>query len=330
MNRPRAASAALLLSLTLLTACGAAPLPTPTLVPTSLPAVVATATLPAPPTAAAPPASPTMAAMPASVTPDLAMASPTAFAPPAITPTTLPAAAATPGTATTAVCGAYTIRQHVTTVLNTGRVTSVTVERPAGTVARTLTADTSQGGMVGIRRVQCAALTGDGTPDLIVTTFTGGADCCTVYDVVALTADMPTLLHWNAGTGGIRAFAQLDPGGAAAIVGTDARLAGVGDLPVYATPAIPIVFSYRGGRYVAATADYPAVVRADQADALAGIAGCNGDEICERSGALHVYADGVRLGTPDAALATIRGAVTPAVYTWLQGVRTAAGAALAK
>ncbi len=243
--------------------------------------------------------------------------------------TVLPTPQATPGVSKSTSCGNYTVTQYVTNVLNTGRVTRVSITDGQGHEVKQFTADTTQGAMVGITRVRCGELTGDGVPDVIVETYTGGANCCFVYDIVALQTGVPSLLHWDARKGGIKEFALLAGKPPYQIVGVDDRLADLDLVPLYATPDLPVVFTLRNGTYVQATQDYPKVLRENLAEALQAIPPCNQDETCERSQAVRAYAIGHWLGEDASTLTRLKALVSPAVYSWLGGVRDKVDKALA-
>jgi hypothetical protein len=238
-----------------------------------------------------------------------------------VTLAALPTPEATPGISAVADCGAYTVTQDVTAVLDTGRVTRVSISDVTGQLLKQVALDTSQGGMVGISQVRCGEVTGDGVPTLMLETYTGGANCCFVYDLYALTPTLPSLLHWEARKGGIKEFALLNGKPPYQIVGVDDRLADLGLLPMYATPELPVVFTLREGQYVRATQEYPQVLRDSLVEAQQAIPTCNHDEICERSQAVRAYALGYWLGDETATLASLKTALSPAVYSWLQSVR---------
>ncbi len=233
----------------------------------------------------------------------------------------LPTPEATPGISAVADCGAYTVTQDVTAVLDTGRVTRVSISDATGQQVKQVSLDTSQGGMVGISQVRCGDVTGDGVPTLMLETYTGGANCCFVYDLYALTPTLPSLLHWEARKGGIKDFALLNGQPPYQIVGVDDRLADLGLLPMYATPELPVVFTLRNGQYVRATQEFPQVLRDSLAETQQAIPTCDQDEICERSQAVRAYALGYWLGDETATLASLKTALSPAVYTWLESVR---------
>jgi hypothetical protein len=290
--------------------------------PTSAPAVNASSTL-APGATFTPANTPTTA----TATPP---ATATSSLPFTATLAALPTPEATPGISAVSGCGAYTITQDVTSVLDTGRVTRVSISDATGQPLKQVALDTSQGGMVGISQVRCGDLTGDGVPTLMLETYTGGANCCFVYDLYALTATLPSLLHWEARKGGIQTFALLSGKPPYQIVGVDDRLSDLDLLPMYATPELPVVFTLRDGQYVRATKDFPQVLRENLQDVQQAIPTCDQDEICERSQAVRAYALGYWLGEESATLADLKAALSPAVYTWLEGVRDKVTQALAE
>ena len=268
---------------------------------------------------------PTVTLTPANTSTPAATATTSATATPSLPLTTtlaaLPTPEATPGISAVTDCGAYTVTQDVTAVLDTGRVTRVSISDATGRQVKQVELDTSQGGMVGISQVRCGDVTGDGVPTLMVETYTGGANCCFVYDLYALTSTLPSLLHWEARKGGIQTFALLNNKPPYQIVGVDDRLADLGLLPMYATPELPVVFTLRNGQYVRATQEFPQVLRDNLTEAQQAIPTCDQDEICERSQAVRAYALGYWLGDETATLASLKTALSPAVYTWLLSVR---------
>jgi hypothetical protein len=323
---PFIAAALLLAATLLLSACAAS-------------ATAPQAGVPANPTTTAATPAPTETPVPATATsapptstsvPLMATSVPTMAAPATAVAVTVPTPMPTIGTTSTAKCGGYTITQKVTNVLNTGRVTSATITDAQGQVVKTIMVDTKQGAMVGITRLQCLDLMGNGISDLVVTSFTGGADCCAVYDIYALTGSVPSIFHWNAGNGGIKYFVALDGPPPLDIVGDDNRFANFDSLPAFATPSIPIVYAFRNGQYVPATRDYPQVLQVDLAESKDGLAGCNGDPICQKSMALHIYADGVWLNQQAQTLTYLKGQVSQDVYTWLESMKADADKLLAQ
>lgn len=277
--------------------------------PTFLPLASATAVPPSatavPATDTALPPTPTVAASPTSA----------AAAPPAL----LPLPPATPGAENQARCGDYAITQKMGRVNEMDKLVEITLKDPQGKEVKTIAANTAQG--ESLEQLQCGDLTGEGAPELIVESYTGGAHCCFTYDIYQLSPGLPALLHWEAGNGGINRFERLSGQPALEIVGSDDRLAYFDSLPFAASPFIPIVFAYRDGKYVEATQDYPDLLSDDQSKYIGELSGCGGEEFCEKSTALHVYADGVLLNEEEPTLTEIQSLVTPEVYAWLESVK---------
>jgi hypothetical protein len=227
----------------------------------------------------------------------------------------LPTLPPTPGAITRIRCGSFTLEQRVGEKDGVARGAQITIKNAQGQALRTFKANVEY--FESIEALYCGDLTGEGTPELVLSTYSGGAHCCFTYDVLSMTPRLPNLLHWEAGNGGLNRLALLKGRPPYEIVGSDDRFAYFADLPVAASPFLPIVFAYRNGRYVNATRDYPQLVKDDQAEARQQLANCAGDEFCEKSFALHVYADGILLNQEAQTLTQLRTQVQRSVATWL-------------
>lgn len=155
----------------------------------------------------------------------------------------------------------------------------------------------------------CRDLTGDGVPEVILAQFTGGAHCCFTHHVYSLTTPPRRLLvAYSAHTEGLEAR-QLDGGGPLELIGADWRFAYAHGLSFADSPALPLVYSYRGGRYVQDTRRFPAFV-------LEGTRR-RGDETLSGGMALYEYASLLLAGRAAEAQHYLR--TLPAAYrTWLE------------
>jgi hypothetical protein len=104
---------------------------------------------------------------------------------------------------------------------------------------------------------------GDGPPDVLLDLFTGGAHCCVMSEIVALSdtgAGIKRVIR-NWGDPGYR-LRDLDGDGIAEFVTGDDRFAYA--FTAYAFSALPIqILSFRGGSFTDVTDTYPARVRSD-------------------------------------------------------------------
>lgn len=106
----------------------------------------------------------------------------------------------------------------------------------------------------------CRDLTGDGVPEVILAQFSGGAHCCFVHSVYSLTAPPRLLLRANSAHTEELGTAQLDARGPLELIGNDWRFAYAYGLSFAESPALPLVYAYRGGRYVDDTLRFPQFV----------------------------------------------------------------------
>jgi len=161
----------------------------------------------------------------------------------------------------------------------------------------------------------CRDILGNGAPVLAYTTFSGGARCC--WDVKVVLLEMPPrwLLRRNLGNVSNLAPRQLDHGGPLELVTRSNVFFGVADLPSFAAPFLPLVFSYDGEVYTEATRRFPDHIRADLETALLDL---SEGSFVERTGkALRVLGDYVLLGEIEHGLADLRARISGDVTLWL-------------
>jgi hypothetical protein len=164
----------------------------------------------------------------------------------------------------------------------------------------------------------CGNVAGDGRLELATQRYTGGAHCC--FTIRVDTLDGPTLLERD-----LRNYGGLDPKDlddreGDELVGTSDVLAYFGELPYAATAPVPLVFAFRNGRYVEATADFPDEVRESLVGAEKDLQTVLGDDFEDaiKGMAIGVYAHHVLLGDEDAALSALEEQVPDAVASWLR------------
>jgi hypothetical protein len=164
----------------------------------------------------------------------------------------------------------------------------------------------------------CGNVAGDGRMELATQRYTGGAHCC--FAIRVDTLDGPTLLERDLGNYGGLEAKDLDDRDGDELVGSSDVLAYFGDLSYAATAPVPLVFAFRNGRYIEATADYPDLVREKLAGAVKDLRAVldDGFEDAIKGMAIGVYAHHVLLGDEDAALTELEQQVPAAVASWLR------------
>lgn len=227
-----------------------------------------------------------------------------------------------PNAVTRNPCGAYTIVREPDPTLQGERVSVVA---PSGGSIQTFKpAAPSESFSV----PWCADVTGDGNPELTILFSSGGAHCCFTTTVLSLGPRLSTLLVWEGGNVSDLQPRELDGHMPFELVGLDDRLAYYGGLPFAVSSFIPIVFSYRDGKYVRATREFPSVLREDRAEGARGVSACQGDEFCLQGTGLHLLADSLLLGDWDTYKGTVP--LPPSVTAWLDQQRSAVQKVLEK
>lgn len=150
---------------------------------------------------------------------------------------------------TVKTCGAYTVRMEEGQDIAAENRSRVTLLRSGKTYA-TYTDD-----MVNLDA--CQDLTKDGVPEAILSTFSGGAHCCTTVYVYSLTTPPRLLLEADVAHSGGVIPKQLDGTGPLELVTGDWRFAYDLDMSFADSPALTQVYAYQGGRYVDATRQFP-------------------------------------------------------------------------
>lgn len=142
-------------------------------------------------------------------------------------------------------CGPYTL-VHVNGVVPKGRGELTLVDRAERRVYEIHD--------VAVHIESCTDVTGDGRPELVVSTYSGGQRCCTTFHVLALGPPVRTLLRWEAGYETEIELTDLaDDTRAKELVGRDDRLTGFAGLPAAVSPTLPAIFCYERGTFVDCT-----------------------------------------------------------------------------
>ena len=175
-----------------------------------------------------------------------------------------------------------------------------------------------------ITGVSCADLTGDGEPELLARTSSGGAHCCERVRVWSLGEKPRLLLDYPAGNAAGAAGDDLDGDGVAELILGDDGLAYFDDLDYSSSPSsIPLVACFSAGSVRDCTAEHPSVLR-DAAsrfrERLAGPDHATPGAV--RGAALGLFAVSLLLDDDAQALEDVRNAVKDEkVLTWLERVK---------
>ncbi len=127
--------------------------------------------------------------------------------------------------------------------------------------------------------VWCFDVTGDGTPELVVTRSSGGAHCCHEHTLFSLGAKVKTLLVYPAGNGSLQTLTPTDVDGTPPweLVDTDDILVQYGSTAYAFTRFLPVVFAFQNGRYVRRTSHYPEYLERERKQALDELHACGAD-----------------------------------------------------
>lgn len=116
----------------------------------------------------------------------------------------------------------------------------------------------------------CYDLQSDGLPELSVSTFSGGAHCCTTQAIYTFNGPKSELeLLYEAGNAGPLLPQELNGSAPIELSGFDDRLAYYGDLAYAVTQPLVTVYAYESGVYVEATQDFPDVIRQYRSELVA-------------------------------------------------------------
>jgi hypothetical protein len=166
-------------------------------------------------------------------------------------------------------------------------------------------------------------LTGEGTPDLWLSTFSGGAHCCSTDYFFTREGGLRNLLIFDGRNGGINAIKDLNGDGRPEILAGSDVLAYFADLPYAASPWMPMVIGWEGERYVDQTRRYPDRPRKQGLEYRGDLQKALGQkgELAEQSrrmGAAGYYANALVAGEGTAARAWILQHAPATTRGWLQ------------
>lgn len=185
-----------------------------------------------------------------------------------------------------------------------------------------------------IAGVACDDLTGDGKPELLARTFSGGAHCCETVRAWSLEDKPRLILDYAAGNAGGASARDLDGDGRAELLLGDDGLAYFDDLDYGSSPSrVPLVACFARDSFRDCTADHPQVLRESAAVFKEGLegaaAGLPPNRV--RGAALGLLAVSLLLGEQEQALEDIRSTVhdeklmawldrvTPKLRVWMDG-----------
>jgi|GEM_PF-1394956 len=206
-------------------------------------------------------------------------------------------------------CGAY---EAVATGAVGSRPTRLLLQRQ-GRVMTTVTA-------YAIAAVSCDDVTGDGAPDLLARTFSGGAHCCETVRVWSL-GDKPRLvLDYAAGNAGGASARDLDGDGRAELLLGDDGLAYFDDLDYASSPSsLPLVACFAGETFRDCTAEHPEALREAAARFRERLDGSPAGAGRVRGAALGFFAASLLLGQAAQAREDIRAVVQDEkLMAWLE------------
>lgn len=154
---------------------------------------------------------------------------------------------------------------------------------------------------------------GDGTAELLVCDFSGGAHCCFTYYLYTRKPALNLLGAFDMGNAGLT-FQDIEGDGVAEAIGYYDGFAYYEGLSYVGSPFIPIVFSLKAGKYVENTKAFPGIIQESLDEYLANPP-WDCDEECN-SWVIALYAHMVLLGKEASAWETIKGAC-PKALDWL-------------
>ncbi|WP_045234278.1 hypothetical protein, partial [Deinococcus pimensis] len=108
----------------------------------------------------------------------------------------------------------------------------------------------------------CRDVTGDGVPEALLFTYSGGAHCCTEHTLYTLSTPPRELLHAYSGNVAELVPAQLDGRGPLELLSYDNRFAYAYGLCFACSPFLPVVYALRDGLYVDDSRSFPGLISA--------------------------------------------------------------------
>jgi hypothetical protein len=226
--------------------------------------------------------------------------------------TSAPASLAQPQKVTRLTCGAYEVVPGG--VAANGQPSRVGIRR-AGRLLDTVS-DWS------IVQVECVDVHGGKTPELLVSSHSGGAHCCETLHVFALAESPRELLRYAAGNAIGYEFRDLDGDGRMELLLGDDSFAYFGDLSYAASPSyLPLVACAADRGFRDCTTRFPEIVRAALARYTGRLAPPSPDRDVKtvEGAALGVLAVSMLLAEEREGLAAVRAATgSDEVMTWLE------------
>jgi hypothetical protein len=168
---------------------------------------------------------------------------------------------------------------------------------------------------------ECADITADGTRELIVRTFSGGAHCCETVRVFALAEPPRLLLRYEANSASGASVEDLDGNGRHELVLGDDSFAYYDELCYACSPShLPLVACYDGSGFEDCTARFPQLLRSRRDTYLGGVMAVTDAETLDRAKgpALGALAVSELLGEEEEGWAALRkAAASEALMGWL-------------
>jgi hypothetical protein len=172
-----------------------------------------------------------------------------------------------------------------------------------------------------ILSADCADITADSIPELVVRTFSGGAHCCETLRVYALGDTARLLLLYEANNAMGVEVRDINGDGRRELILGDDSFAYFDDLCYACSPAhLPLVACYTGVRFEDCTRQFPDLLRVRRDEGLSRLKTLTGEEVLAQAkgAALGVLAMSVLLGEEEQGLEAVRQAApSEAVTTWL-------------
>lgn len=107
----------------------------------------------------------------------------------------------------------------------------------------------------------CQDITGDGTPEVLLYGFSGGAHCCFTHELYSLEKTPRLLLRYFSAHSDSLEPEQLDGQGPKELLAWDWRFAYAYGLSFAESVPLPVVFSYQNGRYIDQSRRFPGALR---------------------------------------------------------------------